>query len=309
MTCASFVVKGFRPHGHGLHVFLERVGFFKSVLDTSVERKSSPHQWHTSIFDRRQALFVASPLRLWEMVVVCCKWSCIVRKAFVTRCRKTCPGFCVGLSPRSCRIPSKHCSTLLPSGGSLPLGVAGRAAFADRVADRDAQRRSNHTSKVCFLFLFFLTLISLLYRLAMSLLALPTDQLVFVKLNVSMPCDTPRWRLLVSCPCLPFIFRSQAAGASHDSPRAQTCTSEGPDQNTTKIPREDTQREGGRSWGRAVRAGGLAERGLGEGCSAHTKIKQGDRRTVCIEFFRGDQENPFGDTKTRRGAEKTFDGA
>ena len=35
-----------------------------------------------------------------------------------------------------------------------------------------------------------------------------------------------------------------AAGASHDSPRALTCTFEGPDAvNTTKIPREDPQRE------------------------------------------------------------------
>ena len=183
------------------------------------------------------------------MVVVCCKWSCIVRKAFVTRCRKPALGSARGLSPRSRRIPSKHCSTLLPLGGfpatgrgwkscccPRSLGARRRANPRSREkrrqecrrdswmkglqdfgpcrsgcrSGRPALRQSSHFEGL-FPLSFFLTLISLLYRLAMSLLALPTDQLVFVKLNVSMPCDTPRWRLLVSCPCLPFIFRSQTS--------------------------------------------------------------------------------------------------
>ena len=79
-----------------------------------------------------------------------------------------------------------------------------------------------------------------------------------------------------------------AAGASHDSPRAQTCTFEGSAfKNTTKIQREDPQRgkkrtnfpagEGkkernfGRSWGRAIlekgRSKGRAVQGKGgPGC-------------------------------------------
>ena len=34
--------------------------------------------------------------RLWEMTVVCCKCSCIMCKAFVTRSSETCSGFCAG---------------------------------------------------------------------------------------------------------------------------------------------------------------------------------------------------------------------
>ena len=42
---------------------------------------------------------------------------------------------------------------------------------------------------------------------------------------------------------LPRQWDTEAAGVSHDSPRAQTCTFKGPGlQNTTKIQREDTQR-------------------------------------------------------------------
>ena len=75
-----------------------------------------------------------------------------------------------------------------------------------------------------------------------------------------------------------------AAGASHDSPRAQTCTFEDPGaSNTTNIPRRDTQgdtkrtkwwreRKNARNFGRSGGGEGPAEGGLAQGGPGESHI-------------------------------------
>ena len=53
--------------------------------------------------------------RLWEMTVVCCKWSCIMCREFVTRSSETCSALDSPRAKPSLRsrlIPSKHRSSL-----------------------------------------------------------------------------------------------------------------------------------------------------------------------------------------------------
>ena len=83
------------------------------------------------------------------------------------------------------------------------------------------------------------------------------------------------------------FFFVLAAGVSHDSPRAQTCTFEGPGaSNTTKIPREDPQRErksengGGRGNKKRESLGGPAEVGPGGGWSGGGGSAVGVRRMM-----------------------------
>ena len=57
---------------------------------------------------------------------------CIMCRAFVTRSLETCSGFCAGEAVAEESSPSlpSTAPTLLPSSGSLPLGVTGGAAVA-----------------------------------------------------------------------------------------------------------------------------------------------------------------------------------
>ena len=73
------------------------------------------------------------------------------------------------------------------------------------------------------------------------------------------PSNVHVWSSRSGCGVKP---RPKAAGVSHDSPRAQTCTFEGPGlHNTTKIQREDPQR--GKKQMKIVEGEGKKERNFG----------------------------------------------
>ena len=60
-----------------------------------------------------------------EMTVVCCKWSCIMCRAVVTRSSKTCCSARVARSLRSRPSPARHHSSLAQPSAALPRDVAG----------------------------------------------------------------------------------------------------------------------------------------------------------------------------------------
>ena len=75
--------------------------------------------------------------RLWEMTLVCCRWSCIMCRAFVTRSfrdRLRCAWCC---NRRIVPSPPGVVPSLLPPTGSLPLGVTGGAAVAHGEQEAD----------------------------------------------------------------------------------------------------------------------------------------------------------------------------
>ena len=75
--------------------------------------------------------------RLWEVTLVCCRWSCIMCRAFVTRSfrdRLRCAWCC---NRRIVPSPPGVVPSLLPPTGSLPLGVTGRAAVAHGEQEAD----------------------------------------------------------------------------------------------------------------------------------------------------------------------------
>ena len=110
--------QGFRSHGHGLDVFLHRFVFFKGVLDGAAVNRLGFCGFLAFLLAEAPRLFLpftclSSGLRglvgsivdaacsetvfcerLWEMTVVCWKWSCIMCRAFVTHSSETCCGFC-----------------------------------------------------------------------------------------------------------------------------------------------------------------------------------------------------------------------
>ena len=75
--------------------------------------------------------------RLWEMTLVCCRWSCIMCRAFVTRSSG------IGSDVHGAAIagvvpsPPGVVPSLLPPTGSLPLVVTGSAAVAHGEQEAD----------------------------------------------------------------------------------------------------------------------------------------------------------------------------
>ena len=98
-----------------LYVFLKRFSFLKRFLVASLSIVSASRHPAFLIVGKARLFLLFACLsgslhgvldatcsesvyceRLWEITVVCCKWSCNMCRAFVTRSSETCSGFCAG---------------------------------------------------------------------------------------------------------------------------------------------------------------------------------------------------------------------